>query len=51
MGYQFLSDDLKGAVSQWFAEQDRYFSFSGISSLPMKWRKCIKLNGDYNEKE
>jgi hypothetical protein len=42
-------DDLEDAISQWFEEQDD-FCFSGISSLPTKWRKCIKLRRDYIEK-
>jgi hypothetical protein len=40
----FSSDsELKGAVSQWFEEQDKDIYCLGISSLPQKWRKCIKL--------
>jgi hypothetical protein len=31
-GNQFISDELKGAVSEWFNEQDKDFYFSGISS-------------------
>lgn len=51
-GRRFSSDDeLKGAVSEWFNNQTPDFYLSGISSLPIKWRQCIELRGDYIEKQ
>ena len=51
-GYRFLDDnELKEAVNQWFGDQTSDFYLSGITSLQMKWRKCVELRGDYIEKQ
>lgn len=50
-GRRFADDDeLQGAVSQWLEDQSKDFYFSGISSLPTKWGRCVELKGDYIEK-
>jgi hypothetical protein len=51
-GKRFSSDeDVKEAVTTWFEEQSKDFFSMGIKSLQLKWAKCIKLLGDYIEKE
>jgi hypothetical protein len=51
-GKRFDDDEeLKVAVDQCFRRQDEIFYRSGIESLKSKWEKCIRLLGDYIEKE
>jgi transposase len=50
-GKRFSSDEeVKEAVTTWFAEQSKDFFSRGIKSLQQKWAKCIELLGDYIEK-
>jgi len=51
MDVSFQVIQLKDTVSQWFKEHDKDLCSSEISSLPTKWRKCIKLKRDYDEKQ
>jgi len=41
---------LQGSFKEWFERQREEFYFSGISSLPEKYRKCIELSRDYTKK-
>ena len=43
------NEALKEAVKEWLEEQTKDFYFSRINSLPVKYRKCIELSGDYIE--
>ena len=38
------------AVNEYLGDQDEDFYFEGISKLEQRWRKCIKMKGDYIEK-
>jgi hypothetical protein len=50
-GKRFSCDEeVKEAVTTWFAEQSKDFFSMGIKSLQQKWVKCIELLGDYIEK-
>ena len=50
-GRRFLSDtDIQGDVTSWLEGQDSGFYLAGMLSLPVKWNKCIELNGGYIEK-
>lgn len=43
--------DVKRAVDGYFAEQEKEFFLKWIESLPVKWKKCVELKGDYIEKQ
>lgn len=50
-GRRFNSDEcLKGAVDDFFTDQEETFFYKGIKSLEEKWRKCIHVRGEYIEK-
>jgi histone-lysine N-methyltransferase SETMAR len=50
-GQKFSSNsEVKGAVANYFEEQDENFFSKGILSLESKWARCIELEGDYIEK-
>ena len=50
-GRRFSSnEELKDALITWLEDQYKEFYFKGISSLKVKWNKCIELLGDYIEK-
>ena len=39
------------AVNEYLGDQHEDFYFEGISKLEQRWRKCVKMKGDYFEKE
>jgi len=50
-GRRFSSDtDIQADVTSWLEGRDSGFYLAGMSSLPTKWNKCIKLDGCYIEK-
>ena len=50
-GRRFEDDsDMTAAVDWWIGDQPKEFFSAGISDLPRRWAKCVKLGGDYVEK-
>ena len=50
-GRNFGSNEgLIDAVNEYLGDQDEDFYFEGISKMEQRWRKCIKMKGDYIEK-
>jgi len=50
-GQKFKSDEgVQSAVHEWLQSQPKEFFSRGIEALPIRWRKCIELRGDYVEK-
>jgi len=45
------NEEVKCAVFDFFAEQEKEFFSNGIAALPTKWSRCIDLKGDYIEKQ
>ena len=51
-GLHFQSDEeVVKAVEEWVNEKDPDFFISGLMALEHRWSKCIKLEGNYIEKE
>ena len=49
-GIRFTSDeDLKAAVTKFFALQQIEFYENGVRKLISRWQRCIDLGGDYVE--
>ena len=47
-GKPFINyDDLKTAVTNFFASQSLEFWMKGIEDLPNRWEKVINCDGDY----
>lgn len=42
--------ELEKSASQWLLRKPPAFYSAGISALPKRWEKCIKVKGDYVEK-
>ena len=40
-------DEVKNVVSDWVRHQSKDFYAEGIRKLVHKWKKCVKLMGDY----
>lgn len=50
-GQKFSSDqEVKDAVSQFFADCDKHFFLNSMKGLEKRWTKCINLQGDFPEK-
>lgn len=51
-GKKFTADDeVKEAVSAYFADKEKSFFYEGINKLIKRCEKCIRLAGEYIEKE
>lgn len=51
-GRRFSDDnEVKCAVSSFFADSETEFFSEGIRAVTTKWKKCIDLKGDYIEKQ
>ena len=44
-------DEEKSVVSDWLRHQSKDFYAQGIRKLVHKWKKCVKLMGDYAKKK
>lgn len=50
-GQKFSSnEEVEAAVNQYFTDLPESFFKTGIEALQNRWKKCIKLSGDYVEK-
>ena len=44
-------DEVKSVVSDWLRHQSKDFYAGEVRKLVHKWKKCLKLMGDYVEKK
>jgi hypothetical protein len=49
-GWRFHDDEVKKAVSTWFASQAASFYNAGIQKLVPRYDKCLNNGGNYVEK-
>lgn len=51
-GKKFSNDEeVKSAISAYFEDKDNTFFFDGINKLIERSEKCIRVKGEYIEKE
>jgi hypothetical protein len=45
-----ITKELQNAVENWFNSQTASFYADGLKKLLKRYKKCLKVNGDYVEK-
>lgn len=46
-----IGDELGHTVLNWLLVQNKTFCAGGISNLPRRWKKCVRVKREYLEKK